>query len=102
MFFACTVVSDGKETELESSDQEASPSVGSFSVIFAHGSAFLQLFLVVWIFLRFQGVICYNRRVVSEGFKNYFNNWCLMTSQPTFLFLTYLNLMNYGHLIKSM
>ena len=23
-------------------------------------------------------------------------------SQPTFLFLTYLNLMNYGHIIKSM
>ena len=25
-----------------------------------------------------------------------------MNSQPTFLFLTYLNTMNYGHIIKSM
>ena len=69
MFSACTVLSDSKEIELESSDQEASPSAGSFSVIFAHGSAFLQLFLVVWIFLRSLGVICYNRRVLSEGLK---------------------------------
>ena len=23
------------------------------------------------------------------GHKNYFNDWCLMNSQPTFLFLTY-------------
>ena len=39
---------------------------------------------------------------ISEGHKNYFKDWCLMNSQPTFLFLTYLNLMNYGHIIKSM
>ena len=25
-----------------------------------------------------------------------------MNSQPTFLFFTYLNLMNYGHIIKSL
>ena len=31
------------------------------------------------------GVICYNRQVLSEGYKNYF----LMNSQTTFLFLTY-------------
>ena len=30
------------------------------------------------------------------------SSWCLMNSQPTFLFLTNLNLMNYGHIIKSM
>ena len=29
-------------------------------------------------------------------------DWCLMNSQCTFLFLTYLNLMNYHHIIKSM
>ena len=28
MFSGCTVLPDGKETELESSDQEASPSTG--------------------------------------------------------------------------
>ena len=33
----------------------------NFSAIFAHGSAFLQLFLVVRILLRSLGVICYDR-----------------------------------------
>ena len=32
-----------------------------FSAMFAHGSASLQLFPVVWIFLRSLGVICYDR-----------------------------------------
>ena len=68
----------------------------------AHGSASLQLFLVVGIFLRSLGVICYDRCILSEGHKNYFKVWCLMNSQPTFLFLMYLNLMNYDHVIKSM
>ena len=36
-------------------------------------------------------VICYDRWVVSEGHKNYYKDWSLMNSQPTFLFLTYLN-----------
>ena len=49
-------------------------------------------FLVVWIFPRSLGVICYGRRVLSVCHKNYFKNWCLMNSQPIFLFLTYLNL----------
>ena len=62
-----------KETKLGSSDQEASPSAGknSFSAMFAHGSASLQLFPLVWIFLRSLGVIWY-RWVLSEGHKNYF------------------------------
>ena len=75
---------------------------GSFSSMSTHRSMFLQLFLVMWIFLRSLGVICYNRWVLSEGHKNYFKDWCLVNSQPTFLFLTYLNLKNYGHIIKSM
>ena len=37
------------------------------STMFAYGSASLQLLLVVWIFLRSQAVICYNRWVLSEG-----------------------------------
>ena len=49
-------------------------------------------FLVVWIFLRSLGVICYGRWVLSVCHKNYFKDWCLMNSQPTFLFLTYINL----------
>ena len=75
---------------------------GNFSAMFAHGSASLQLFLVLWIFVRALGVIYYDRWVLSDGYKNYFKDWCLMNSQPTFLFLTYLNLVNYGHIIKSM
>ena len=51
---------------------------GSFSAMFAHGSASLQLFPVVWIFLRSLSVICYDRWVLSEGNKNYFKDWCLM------------------------
>ena len=40
---------------------------------------------MVWVFLRPLGVIYYNR-VLSEGHKNYFMDWCLMNSQSTFLF----------------
>ena len=54
--------------------------------MFLHGSVSLQLFPVVWIFLRTLGVICYGRLVLSEGHKNYFKDWCLINSQPTFLF----------------
>ena len=70
----CTVLPDSKEAELGSSNKEASPSAGkkyrgSFSAMFAHGCVSLQLFPVVWIFLRSLGVICYNRWVLSEGQK---------------------------------
>ena len=66
MFSGCTVPPDSKEIELGSSDQEASLSVGkkyrgSFSAMFARGSASLYLFPAVWIFLRSLGVIWYNR-----------------------------------------
>ena len=53
-------------------------------------------------FLRSMGVICYERWVLSKGHKNYFRDWCLINSQTTFLFLTFLHLMNYGDIIKSM
>ena len=44
----------------------------------------------MWIFLRSQDVSCYDRRVHSEGHKNYFKDSCLMNSQRTFIyFLTY-------------
>ena len=65
-------------------------------------TAALQLFPVVQIFLKSLGIICYNKQVLTEDHKNYFKDWCLMNSQTTFLFLTYLNLMNYGCIIKSM
>ena len=56
--------------------------------MFTYGSASLQLFLVVWIFLRTLGIICYGRWVLSEAHKNYFKDWYLLNSQPTFPFLT--------------
>ena len=62
---------------------------GSFSAMFAHGSASRQPFPVVWIFLRSLGVICYGRWILSVGHKNYFKDWCLINP---YLFLTYLNL----------
>ena len=55
--------------------------------MFAHGNVSPQLFLVVWIFLRFLGVICFERWVLNEGHKNYFKDCCLLNSQSTFLFL---------------
>ena len=60
--------------------------------MFVPGTASLQLFLVVWIFRRSPWVICYDTWLLSDGHKNFFKDWCLMNSQPTFLFLTYLNL----------
>ena len=93
MFCGCTVLPDSKETQLGSSDQEDSPLAGKNTVVVlvscAHGSVSLQLFLVVWIFPRSSGVICYDRCVLFEGHKNYLKDWCLMNSHPTFLFVTY-------------
>ena len=47
---------------------------GSFSDVFTNGSASLQLFPVVWIFVRSLGVICYDRRVLSESHTKYFKD----------------------------
>ena len=62
----CNLPPDSKETKLGSSNEEATTSAGKNTGVdlvpcFEHGSASLQLFPVVWIFLRFLGVICYNR-----------------------------------------
>ena len=54
-----------------------------------HGSVSLQLLPVVWIFPRSLDVICYNRWVLSGNHKNYFKDWFLINSQPTFVFLSY-------------
>ena len=47
---------------------------------------------------------CHLLRQMSSlwGSKINFKDWCLMNSQSTFLFLTYFNAMNYGHIIKRM
>ena len=76
MFSGCTVPPGSKETELGSSNQEASLSEGKKTgVVLVPCSCrlcSLQLFLMVWIFLRSLGLICYRRLVLSEGHKNYF------------------------------
>ena len=66
MFSGCTVPPDTKETNLGCRNKEVSPSAGKNTGIVlvchvAHGSVPLQLFLVVYIFLRSMGVICYDR-----------------------------------------
>ena len=85
VFSGCTVPPDNKEAELGSSNKEASPSEGKNArVVLVPCSR-----MVVWIFLRSLGVICYGRWILSEGHKNYFKDWCLINP---YLFLTYLNL----------
>ena len=62
--FGCTVLSDSKETELGSSHQEVSPSAGKNNGLVLVSCCVivsLQLFLLVWVFLRFLGVICCDR-----------------------------------------
>ena len=58
MFSGCTVLGDSKENKFGSSDQEASPSAGKNTGIVLVS---LQLFLVVWVFPRSHGVICFDR-----------------------------------------
>ena len=105
VFSSCTMPPDSKETELGRSDQGASPSAAKNTRVVlvpslhmkVHPFSYYQWCGYLW------GVISFDRWILSdEGHKNYFKDWCLINSQPTFLFLTYLNLMNYGHIIKSM
>ena len=70
---------ESKETEVGSINQEASLSARKNTDVVlvpcSHmGSVSLQLFLLVWIFLRSLGVICYDRCVLSEGQKSYFKD----------------------------
>ena len=57
-----------------------------------HGSASLQPLLVVWIYVKILGIICY-MWVLNEGDNNYFKNWCLSHKfkvyLSAFLILTY-------------
>ena len=106
MFSSCTVPPDNKETKRGSSDQEASPSPGkNTGVVLVPRHAWKYLPTTISGGVNISEVPgCHLLRQMSShgGHKNYFKDLCLMNSQPTFLFLTYLNLMNYGHIIKSM
>ena len=92
MFSGCTLPPDIKETKLEGTNQEASPSAVKNTMVVLVPCwvvLVLQLLLMVWIFLRSLDVICFDIRVLSDDHKKYFKVWCLMNSQSTFLFLTY-------------
>ena len=92
MFSGCIVLPASKEIEAGSSSQGASPSAGKNTrgvlvpyrawkcVPTAISSGGVDI-------PRSLCVICYDRSALSEGHKNYFKDWCLMNSQPTFLFL---------------
>ena len=101
VFSGCTVLLNSKETDLESSEQEALPSAKENT-----GVVLVPCF--AWKYV--PTVICGGVDIsevpgchlLSEGHKNYFKDWCLMNSHPTFLVFTNFNSMNYGHIIKGM
>ena len=78
---------DNKETGLGSSNQEAFPSAGKNNGIVIVSCSLMEVcpHSCFGIFLRFLGVICYDRWVLNEG--HYFTDCCLVNSQPTVLFL---------------
>ena len=64
--------------------------------MFAHGKTSLQLFPVMWTFLRSLDVICYNWWVLSQGHKKLL--WGLMSHKLA----AYLSVFNLFKLIKTM
>ena len=97
---------DSKETKL-GSDQEVSLSAGKNTGVLLVPCLHMEVhpYSFFWLCGYFWGsrvLFVMTDEFSSEGHKNYFKDWCPINSQPTFLFLTYLHLMNYGHIIKSM
>ena len=94
VFSGCTVWPYSKETELGRSDLEASPSAGKD---WDSLSAMLRMEVCPYSYFRWcryfrgpsQSVTCYDRCVLSEGYKNYFKDQGLMNPQPNFLFFSY-------------
>ena len=73
MFSGSTVLPYSKETELRSSDQEAFPSACKNTGVVVVPCSLMEVhpysFLVVWIFVRSLGVICYSQLVLYEFHK---------------------------------
>ena len=84
---------DIKETELESSKQEAVASAYKNSrIVLVSCCAWKCVptaILVVYIYLRSLGVVYFCGCVLSESQKNYCKDWCLMNSLLTLLFSMY-------------
>ena len=91
MFSGSTVTSDSKETELGSSDQEASPSAGKNMGLVLVPCLHMEVHPTT----NFDGVDisqvpgCHLLRQISSlgGSQFFFNDWCIMNLQTTFLFL---------------
>ena len=105
VFFGYTVLPDSKEIELESNNQEGSPSAGKNSRVVL--VPFLHMEVHPYSYLRWCGcfwgpwVSFFTTDEFSVRATKITSRIALMNSQSTFLFLTYLNLMDYGHIIKS-
>ena len=93
MFSGCTVPPDSKETKLGSSNQEAFPSAGkntrivlvpcrTWNCVPTAISGGIDISEV-------SGCLLLQQMSHQRGSQNYSKDWCLMISQPTFLFLTY-------------
>ena len=85
---------DSEKTELGSSNQEASPSArkntGIVALVSCHGwNCVPTVISGVVDISEVPGCHLLQQIVHSEGHKNCFTDWCIMNSQPTFLFLTY-------------
>ena len=91
VFSGCTVLPDSKEMELGSSNQETSPSAGKNTGVVSVACLLMEVrpYNYFW-WCGYFWSLCVSF-VTTEEF-----------SQPTTLFWTYLNLMNYGHFIESM
>ena len=98
MFSDCTVLHDSKETEFGNSNQEASQSTGKNTGVV----------LVSWLLMEVRPRSYFWRSLDAFVMADEFSVTATKVTskvcyelQPTFLFLTFLSLMNYGHIIKN-
>ena len=97
MFSGCTVPPDSKETKLQSSNQEASPSAGKNTGVILVPFGGVDISEVPRFHLLHKMSSQWGLQKLLQGFVSHELTAYLFI----FLFLTYLNLMNYGHIIKS-
>ena len=72
--YVCCLISRRPNLEVATeTSTSAGKTIGVLLVSYCTDSVFLQLYLVVWIFLRTLSVICYNRWVLIGSHKNYFS-----------------------------
>ena len=94
LFSGCTVLPDSKVTNLESSNQEASPSrVKNTGVVVVpcHAWKCVRTAISGGVDIsKVLSVVCFSRWAPSEGQKSYFKDWCLINLQSNFLYLTYI------------